>query len=117
MDYRDEASPTLLPERMRKTRRKPSRSAGLLCHNPWRPQRPASAGPKEPSLEQLTAALDGFLDRVPADHVTLSGGEPLLCPHVNALTQRVKRHCGSIAITTNGRGPTCAGPPPWSGPA
>lgn len=75
----------------------------VFCYNPWRP--PGSPQRDQPTLTapQLMESLDRIFSRLTVSHVTLSGGEPLLYPRLGELTARMKRHCDSIGLTTNGR--------------
>lgn len=74
--------------------------ACLYCYNPWRhpDARPAPAGPRA----DVRALLAHVLAQVNCGHVTLTGGEPLLC-HDLAETVRFLAERGSrVNLITNG---------------
>jgi MoaA/NifB/PqqE/SkfB family radical SAM enzyme len=74
-----------------------------FCYNPWRPPESSLSDRPLLSLEHLQRSLERIFAHLPINHVTLSGGEPLLYPQINTLTRYVRQHCESIAMTSNGR--------------
>jgi MoaA/NifB/PqqE/SkfB family radical SAM enzyme len=73
----------------------------LHCYNAWKNEAPYPAI-EELSMSDTLAMLDKVLDETGADHVTLTGGEPLLrrdLPDIVAYLN--ERHC-EVNLITNG---------------
>lgn len=74
----------------------------LYCYNAWRGQ---AAAP--PATELTTAQVCGLVDKALADaplqHVTLTGGEPLLRPDLFEIIAHVNARGLRAAIVSNGR--------------
>jgi MoaA/NifB/PqqE/SkfB family radical SAM enzyme len=73
-----------------------------FCYNPWRSE-DKSKHPVGISYEVLTKQVSRLLDRAEFRYVALSGGEPLLYPHLPALTSWLSARQQRAILTTNGR--------------
>ncbi len=65
----------------------------VFCYNPWRPDDSQHRGRPLLKYEVLVTIVSKVLARLPIDHVTLSGGEPLLYRDLVRLTQVIKQQC------------------------
>lgn len=75
--------------------------ACLYCYNPWRhpDAQPASARPRA----DVRALLAHVLAQVDCGHVTLTGGEPLLCPDLADTVRFLTGRGVRVNLITNGR--------------
>ena len=76
--------------------------ACLHCYNVWHGEA-VSYQLSAVSRPGLPALLDRALDQTGCRHVTLTGGEPLLCPDLPALLDRLTERRVGSTIITNGR--------------
>ncbi len=74
--------------------------ACLYCYNPWRhpDARPAPAHPRA----DVRALLAHVLAQVDCGHVTLTGGEPLLCPDLAETVRFLAERGVRVNLITNG---------------
>ena len=76
----------------------------VFCYNPWRPTESSLRGRKRLTSKEYLEAVSLIMSAVHIDHVTLSGGEPLMFSKLNDLMSILReKNCGSIGMTTNGR--------------
>jgi radical SAM protein with 4Fe4S-binding SPASM domain len=70
------------------------------CYNEWREDGGAAVGAPRP--QKLFDRVDKLLDAIEVDHVTLTGGEPLLHPGVFELLERLRARGIRAQIISNG---------------
>lgn len=74
--------------------------ACLYCYNPWR-HPDAQPTPARPRAD-VRALLAHVLAQVDCGHVTLTGGEPLLCPDPSETVRFLTRLGVRVNVITNG---------------
>jgi radical SAM protein with 4Fe4S-binding SPASM domain len=75
--------------------------ACLHCYNIWHGDDYGTSNEQEG--EPLLPLIERALDQADCQHVTLTGGEPLLCPELPAILDRLQERGVGSTIITNGR--------------
>jgi MoaA/NifB/PqqE/SkfB family radical SAM enzyme len=98
---RDAASPSLRQETFVFEVTQACHHDCLHCYNAWKNRAPYPPAP-ELSTDQTLAMLGKMLDETGASLVTLSGGEPLLRPDLDAIIDYLRGRSVAINLISNG---------------